>query len=97
VPRAETVASEREEISKAILRSLARGPAFRSRSFLWPRTVVEDRDVVGDMSEVGNRGVVKNREVVKDKGRCPWKVHPIRIWRSGQKKKPSSCMAAISR
>lgn len=40
------VASEddEEEERKAIVRSLARGPAFRARSFLWPRAVVEDSD-----------------------------------------------------
>lgn len=88
--KSETDASKREKKAKAILRSLARGPAFRARSFLWPRDVVEeDRGAV--------KAVVESRDMVKGKDRRPWTVHPIRTRRSGQKKKPFSFAAAVSR
>lgn len=35
--------SRNQSEMKAIVRSLRRGPAFRARSFLWPRAVVEVR------------------------------------------------------
>lgn len=90
--KSETDASKREEKAKAILRSLARGPAFRSRSFLWPRAVGEGRDAV--------KAVVESGVVVKDKDRRPWTVRPVRAQggrKKKKKKKPFSFAATVSR